>query len=195
MSETPAYQRFLAELKRRHVFRVMAVYGAVGFVILQVVELLVPALLLPEWTYRFVALLLIIGFPVAIVLAWAYQTTPEGVKRTDPAQSGELEAIAAQPASRRWPSGLLALVGAAALIGSVWLAGCASSSRARDARLEMSARARTARMGCAATVPVPIPALAVSREPARASRKGMTRSSAPAITRATQMGHVRRRTA
>ncbi len=52
MSETHGYQRFFAELKRRRVFRVMAVYGAVGFVILQVVELLVPALLLPEWTYR-----------------------------------------------------------------------------------------------------------------------------------------------
>ncbi|MCL7965557.1 MAG: hypothetical protein M8857_00465, partial [marine benthic group bacterium] len=62
MSDVPIHQRFFAELKRRHVFRVMAVYGAVGFVILQVVELLVPALLLPEWTYRLVALLLIVGF-------------------------------------------------------------------------------------------------------------------------------------
>ena len=71
MSEVPVYQRFFAELKRRRVFRVMAVYGAVGFVILQVVELLVPALLLPEWTCRLIALLLIVGFPIAIVLAWA----------------------------------------------------------------------------------------------------------------------------
>ena len=123
MSDVPGYQRFLAELKRRHVFRVMAVYGAVGFVLLQVVELLVPALLLPEWTYRFVALLLLVGFPVAIVLAWAFESTPDGVRRTDPAATGELEAIAAQPAARRWPSGLLALAGAAVLIGSVWLAG------------------------------------------------------------------------
>jgi len=123
MSEVPAYQRFLAELKRRRVFRVMAVYGAVGFVLLQVVELLVPALLLPEWTYRLIALLLIVGFPVAIVLAWAFESTPDGVRRTDPAASGELEAIAAAPAAKRWPAGLLALAGAAALIGSVWLAG------------------------------------------------------------------------
>jgi len=121
MSEVPIHQRLFAELKRRHVFRVMAVYGAVGFVILQVVELLVPALLLPEWTYRFVALLLLVGFPVAIVLAWAFESTPDGVRRTDPAESGELEAIAAAPAAKRWPSGLLALAGAAAMIGSVWV--------------------------------------------------------------------------
>ena len=123
MTEVPAYQRFLAELKRRRVFRVMAVYGAVGFVLLQVVELLVPALLLPEWTYRLIALLLIVGFPVAIVLAWAFESTPDGVRRTDPAESGEIEAIASAPAAKRWPAGLLALAGAAALIGSVWLAG------------------------------------------------------------------------
>ena len=51
----PGYQRFFAELKRRRVFRVMAVYGIVGFVLLQIVDLAVPALLLPEWTYRLVS--------------------------------------------------------------------------------------------------------------------------------------------
>ena len=56
MSESHGYQRLFAELKRRRVFRVMAVYGVVGFVLLQVVDLAVPALLLPEWTYRLVAL-------------------------------------------------------------------------------------------------------------------------------------------
>ena len=75
---TPGYQRFFAELKRRRVFRVMAVYGIVGFVLLQIVDLVVPALLLPEWTYRFVALILLLGFPVALVLAWAFEMTPGG---------------------------------------------------------------------------------------------------------------------
>ncbi|MCL7980567.1 MAG: hypothetical protein M8865_11765, partial [marine benthic group bacterium] len=110
MSEVPFYQRFFAELKRRRVFRVMAVYGAVGFVILQVVELLVPALLLPEWTYRLIALLLIVGFPIAIVLAWAFESTPEGMKRTDEATEAELAAIAAAPPAKRWPAGIAALV-------------------------------------------------------------------------------------
>jgi adenylate cyclase len=121
MPDVPAYQRFLAELKRRHVFRVMAVYGAVGFVLLQVVELLVPALLLPEWTYRFVALLLIVGFPIGIVLAWAFESTPDGVRRTDPAESGELERIATAPAAKRWPAGLLAAAATGLFIGAVWL--------------------------------------------------------------------------
>jgi TolB-like protein len=138
---TPAYQRFFAELKRRHVFRVMAVYGAVGFVILQVVELMVPALLLPEWTYRLVALMLLVGFPVAIVLAWAFESTPDGVRRTDPAESGELEAIAAAPAAKRWPSGLLAVAGAAVLIGSVWLAGRRAGESASEPRTSRTADA------------------------------------------------------
>ncbi|MEJ2482534.1 MAG: tetratricopeptide repeat protein [Gemmatimonadota bacterium] len=138
---TPAYQRFFAELKRRRVFRVMAVYGAVGFVILQVVELMVPALLLPEWTYRLVALMLLVGFPVAIVLAWAFESTPDGVRRTDPAESGELEAIAAAPAAKRWPSGLLAVAGAAVLIGSVWLAGRRAGESASEPRSSRTADA------------------------------------------------------
>ena len=102
MSEsTPVYQRFFAELKRRRVFRVMAVYGAVGFILMQIVELLVPALLLPEWTYRFIALLLLLGFPIAIILAWAFELTPEGVKRTEDAAPGELTQIIEAPAATR----------------------------------------------------------------------------------------------
>jgi TolB-like protein len=121
MTEVPAYQRFLAELKRRRVFRVMAVYGAVGFVLLQVVELLVPALLLPEWTYRFVAMLLLVGFPVAIVLAWAFESTPEGIQRTDEASEAELAAIAAAPPGKRWPAGIAALVATGLFVGAVWM--------------------------------------------------------------------------
>jgi TolB-like protein/Flp pilus assembly protein TadD len=129
MSEsTPAYQRFFAELKRRRVFRVMAVYGAVGFILMQVLELLVPALLLPEWTYRFIALLLLLGFPIAIILAWAFELTPEGVKRTEDAAPGELTQIIEAPASRRWPAGILALAGAMALLAGAWYMGRQSAS-------------------------------------------------------------------
>jgi TolB-like protein len=118
---TPGYQRLFAELKRRHVFRVMAVYGAVGFLLLQVLDLLVPVLLLPEWTYRLVGTLLLLGFPVAMVLAWAFESTPTGVRRTGPAATGELEAIAAQPAAKRWPSGLLAAAATGLFVGAVWV--------------------------------------------------------------------------
>jgi TolB-like protein len=125
---TPAYQRFFAELKRRRVFRVMAVYGAVGFILMQIVELLVPALLLPEWTYRFIALLLLLGFPITVILAWAFELTPEGVKRTEDAAPGELTQIIEAPASTRWPAGLLALAGMMALLAGAWYMGRQSAS-------------------------------------------------------------------
>jgi TolB-like protein len=101
----------------------MAVYGIVGFVLLQIVDLAVPALLLPEWTYRLVALILLLGFPVAIVLAWAFEVTPEGVQKTQVASPGEIDAIVSAPASQRLPSGLLALVGVAALVLGAWWVG------------------------------------------------------------------------
>ncbi len=117
------YEQFFAELKRRRVFRVMAVYGIVGFVLLQIVDLAVPALLLPEWTYRLVALILLLGFPVAIVLAWAFEVTPEGVQKTQVAAPGELGAIIAAPASQRLPAGLMALAGMMALLFGAWWVG------------------------------------------------------------------------
>ncbi len=122
MSETPGYQRFFAELKRRRVFRVMAVYGVVGFVLLQVVDLAVPALLLPDWTYRLVALILVVGFPIALIIAWAFEVTPEGVRRTEALDDAALDAIVAQPARQRWPAGILGLVGGLAIATAGWWA-------------------------------------------------------------------------
>ena len=122
MSEVSGYQRLFAELKRRKVFRVAAVYGAVAFVVLQVADILVPALHLPESFTTGFALLAILGFPIAVALAWAFDSTPSGIHRTDAAKTGEIEAIIAQPAASRWPSGLLALVGIVALVAGGWLA-------------------------------------------------------------------------
>jgi len=122
MPETPGYQKFFAELKRRRVFRVMAVYGVVGFVLLQVVDLAVPALLLPDWTYRLVALILVVGFPIALIIAWAFEITPEGVRRTEALDEAALEAIVAQPARQRWPAGILGLIGGLAIATAGWWA-------------------------------------------------------------------------
>lgn len=123
MTEPRKYQRFFAELKRRHVFRVMAMYGAVGFIILQSVELVIPALLLPEWTYRLVALILLIGFPIAIVLTWSFDVSPEGgLERTRSASADEIANIAAAPVSSRWPIGMAALAGTVLLgLGGWWV--------------------------------------------------------------------------
>jgi len=79
---------FLSELKRRRVYRVAVVYAAVAFVIWQAAEIAVPGLNLPDWVLTLVILLTALGFPAAVVLAWAFDITPEGVKRTD-AESAE----------------------------------------------------------------------------------------------------------
>lgn len=136
MSKPRGYQRLFAELKRRHVFRVMAMYGAVGFIILQSVELVIPALLLPEWTYRLVALILLIGFPITIVLAWAFDVSPEGgLQRTRSASPEEIASIAAAPASSRWPIGVAALAGTVLLgLGGWWVLG-RDSGAGTDARV------------------------------------------------------------
>ena len=80
MSETGG-KGFLDELKRRNVFRVAIAFIIVAWLLLQVVDILVPMLALPEWVGRLVFLLLLIGFPIALLLAWAFELTPEGIKR------------------------------------------------------------------------------------------------------------------
>lgn len=114
--------RLLAELKRRRVFRVMAVYGGVAFVVLQVADILLPGLGLPDWTLRLVLVLLLLGFPVAIVLAWAFEMAPGGMQRTAPASDEEIAAIIAAPAARRWSVGIAALAGAVLLMVGAWWA-------------------------------------------------------------------------
>ena len=69
------------ELKRRNVFKVAAAYIIVAWILLQVSDTLVPALHLPDWFHSGVALLLILGFPVALIFAWAWEMTPEGLKK------------------------------------------------------------------------------------------------------------------
>ena len=71
---------FYTELKRRNVFKVAIVYSAVAWLLLQVSDTLGPALHLPEWFVSAVAFLLILGFPVSIIFAWAFDLTPEGLK-------------------------------------------------------------------------------------------------------------------
>lgn len=75
--------RFLAELKRRRVYRVAVVYAATAFVVVQVADLTFVRLGLPPWTVTLVIALALLGFPVAVVLAWAFEVTPEGVRRTE----------------------------------------------------------------------------------------------------------------
>ena len=77
--------QFLQELKRRSVIKVAIAYVVAAWVLLQVADLLVPVLSLPDWAIRLVFLLLAVGFVPALIIAWAYEMTPEGVKRDEEA--------------------------------------------------------------------------------------------------------------
>lgn len=76
-------RRLAAEMKRRKVFRVSAAYLAAGFVVLQVASLIVEPLGLPSWSYTLILILTALGFPLVVVLAWAFEMTPDGAVRAD----------------------------------------------------------------------------------------------------------------
>ncbi len=73
---------FLSELRRRNVFRVAIAYAAVGWLTVQVASVFFPIFHAPEWVLQVFATLIILGFPVAMILAWAFEVTPSGVVRT-----------------------------------------------------------------------------------------------------------------
>src|SRR5439155_570490 len=76
-------RNFFAELKRRNVYKVAIAYGVVAWLLMQVASQIFPFFEIPNWTVRLVVLLLVIGFPVAMILAWAFELTPEGIKRAE----------------------------------------------------------------------------------------------------------------
>ncbi|NNE04397.1 MAG: tetratricopeptide repeat protein [Xanthomonadales bacterium] len=82
---------FFNELKRRNVFKVAAAYIIVAWLLLQVSDTLVPALRLPDWFHSGVAFILIMGFPVAMIFAWAYELTPDGLKKEKEVDKSEFD--------------------------------------------------------------------------------------------------------
>jgi adenylate cyclase len=76
-------KNFFAELKRRNVYKVAIAYAVVGWLLVQVATQVFPFFEIPNWAVRLVVLLLIIGLPVALILAWAFELTPEGIKRAE----------------------------------------------------------------------------------------------------------------
>ena len=73
---------FFGELRRRNVVKVAVAYAIVGWLLVQIADTFFPALQLPDWTVTLVAGLVILGFPLALILSWAYELTPEGVKKS-----------------------------------------------------------------------------------------------------------------
>jgi len=76
-------KNFFGELKRRNVYKVAIAYAVVAWLLMQVASQIFPFFEIPNWAVRLVVLLLVIGFPVAMILAWAFELTPEGIKRAE----------------------------------------------------------------------------------------------------------------
>src|SRR5207248_4152660 len=76
---------FFAELKRRNVYKVAVGYAVVGWLLIQVATQVFPFFEIPNWAVRLVVLLIVVGFPIALVIAWAFELTPGGIKRTEEA--------------------------------------------------------------------------------------------------------------
>ncbi len=102
---------FLRELKRRKIIQVAAVYLVVAWLVVQVIDVVNEPLSLPLWFDTVVILLLAVGFPIAVILAWAFDITPEGVRRTT---AGE---VSVPTASRKLEYALLGVI----VIGIGWL--------------------------------------------------------------------------
>lgn len=82
MKLPPRLFRFIRELRRRRVLQAAAVYATGAFIAVQAAAIVVPALQLPEWTESLVVIMAIAGFPVVVAVWWAYEITPEGIRRT-----------------------------------------------------------------------------------------------------------------
>jgi serine/threonine-protein kinase len=84
MNEKPS---FFSELKRRNVYKVAVAYVVGGWALSQGIAQVLPVFDVPNWGIRLVVLLIIIGFPIALIVAWAFEVTPEGIKRTEAADA------------------------------------------------------------------------------------------------------------
>ena len=108
-------KNFFAELKRRNVYKVAIAYGVVAWLLIQVATQVFPFFEIPNWVVRLVVLVIIIGFPIALIVAWAFELTPQGLKRTEVA-----DAMPTRPsASRAWI--YVVIIGGALALGLFFL--------------------------------------------------------------------------
>lgn len=97
MSERPPLSSFFAELQRRKVYRVGALYAVGGWLLVQVATQVFPFFDVPGWAVRLVVILVALGFPVALMLAWVFDLTPQGIVRTDDLETLEAPVQTPQP--------------------------------------------------------------------------------------------------
>jgi TolB-like protein/Tfp pilus assembly protein PilF len=80
-------RNFFAELKRRNVYKIAVAYAVVAWLLIQIATQVFPFFEIPNWAVRLIVLAIVIGFPIALVIAWAFELTPEGLKRTETADA------------------------------------------------------------------------------------------------------------
>src|SRR6266513_3027022 len=124
---------FFAELKRRNVYKVAVGYAVVGWLLVQVATQLFPFFEIPNWAARLVVLAIVIGFPVALVIGWAFELTPQGLKRTEDVDL----ATRRSRKSHAWI--YVVIVGAAFSIGLIFIARYTASRTAEDGRAPATA--------------------------------------------------------
>src|SRR5919202_703993 len=115
--------RFISELKRRNVYKIAVAYAVVGWLLIQIATQVFPFFEIPNWAVRLVVLAIIIGFPIALVIAWAFEVTPEGLKRTEAAKDG------AAPASKNRAWIYVVVIGTALSIGLFFLGRYTAATR------------------------------------------------------------------
>src|SRR5438874_13307971 len=119
---------FFAELKRRNVYKVAISYAVVGWLGIQIATQVFPFFEIPNWAIRLAVLLIVAGFPIALVIAWAFEMTPEGIKRTETA-----DAVHLHSRNRIWI--YVVIIGAALSLG-LFLLGRYSASRSVSIKSE-----------------------------------------------------------
>jgi TolB-like protein len=124
------FGNFFAELKRRNVYKVAVAYAVVGWLLVQVATQVFPFFDIPNWAVRLVVLAIVIGFPIALVIAWAFELTPQGLKRTE-----EVD-LAAQGSRKSHAWIYIVIVGAAFSIGLIFIGRYTARSAASAVRAE-----------------------------------------------------------
>lgn len=140
-----------AELKRRNIFRVAGAYVIVGWLTMQVISVMTPALNLPDWVDSFFAILFIACFPIALLFAWAFELTPEGAKRTS---SIDAHDSIRDQTGRKLDFAILGGLGlvAALIIGTSLFSGPTSSSDVKSTAVATEKDVSTAETGTSIAV-------------------------------------------
>src|ERR1700693_3602751 len=124
---------FFGELKRRNVYKVAVAYAIVGWLLVQIATQVFPFLEIPNWVVRLVIALVVIGFPIALVLAWAFEATPEGIKRTEVA-----DAMHEHSRGKAWI--YIVIIGAAISVALFFIGRYTAGNNASAARTELPAK-------------------------------------------------------